>query len=275
MRVTSGLGLLTSGALLSVLGVSDASAALLTGFTYETLQGDGRASNVLNVNPNIDTGSFNANAGTSQQSTVQEKFGSNSALISGSGANMTIYNTNPISATTKLTVMGHVYLNAPTNADERVVLGNNNSSDGYSVAGQYRFAVNDNNGKVYLDVYDGTTVSHVETAGGLIAQGSWTHVAMTFDGGAVKLYVNGAPAASQTVSATTIVDPNTTTLIGNALWGGRPLAGHLDDFYYNDQAALSASDVAFYATHTITEPVPEPAAMSLLGLGALALRRRK
>lgn len=259
--------------------VSLVSASVISGWDMETTT-SGKATNVLKVDPLEDSGTFNANSGTSQESNAQAKFGSQSAYIAGPSANMTIYNYSAYVATGTLTVMGHVNLGTAVQADERVIVNNmmDNASDVLDRAGQYRLAVNTSSGKIYVDLYDNGTVDHLESAGGLIGLNTWTHVGMTFNNGLAKLYVDGNVVASHDYSSTLTTIGNSSgdfPLIGNANWGARSLTGYLDDFYYNNSAALSDSQVSFYSTHTLTAVVPEPASLGLLAAGGLLMLRRR
>ncbi|MCC6423507.1 MAG: PEP-CTERM sorting domain-containing protein [Phycisphaerales bacterium] len=278
MRVRDSI--IVATAALALGPVSLSSAAILSGWDMETITGLSKAANALKVDPNEDSGSFNPNSGTSQQSNVKSRFGTYSAYIAGSSANMTIYNYGAYAPTGALTIMGHVNLGTAVQADERVIAQNmmDNGSDTLDRAGQYRLAVNTSSGKIYVDLYDNGNVDHLESAGGLIGIDTWTHVGMTFNGGLVKLYVDGNVVASQDYSGTLTTISNSAgdfPLVGNANWGARSLTGYLDDFYYNDGAALSDSLVNFYSTHTLTAPVPEPAIMGMLAVGSLMMLRRR
>jgi hypothetical protein len=269
-------------------------AANVIGYDFEALNGDGSAANVLNVNPLVGKGNFNANTGISQQSSAAARFGTYSANISditaGQGsANMTMYAN--LTATSTLTVMAQVNLDSPDWANERVLIENNvnNGYDGLISAGQYRLAVNGTTGQAWVDIYDPSATygydplggaqgnfDQLATPTGLFSVGNWAHVAMTFNNGVVDLYVNGSLEATHDFSAVSTSIGNTDyALIGNSNDGSRYLKGYMDDYYYNDTAALSAHDVAFYSTHTLTDAVPEPASLGLLAAGGLLLIRRR
>ena len=75
-------------------------------------------------------------------------------------------------------------------------------------------------GKIALRIYDG--VSFVETSAPLHATDQWVHVAGTYDGVQLKLYVNGDLVGS-TASSTTMV------VSSSALSIGRYFSGDMDD----------------------------------------------
>lgn len=289
-----------AAAAMAACPVSYASANVI-GYTFETLNGDGSAQNVLNVDPTVGKGNFNANTGTSQQSNAQARFGTYSAYIAGdkannlTSANMAMYAN--FAPTQTLTVMAHVDSVSTNWASEFVIIENNtgtNSSDMLDAPGQYRLAADRSTGRVWLDLYDATAssvpndgygsgngkIDVLATPTGVFSAGQWAHIAFTFDHGVATIYVNGTAQASHDYSATLSSISATSgaanyPLIGDSNDGSRYLNGYLDDFYFNDEAALSASDIAFYSTHTITEPVPEPATLGALALGGLLLIRRR
>jgi glucose/arabinose dehydrogenase/PKD repeat protein len=70
---------------------------------------------------------------------------------------------------------------------------------------------------------------------------AWSHLATTYDGSMLRLYVNGTQAASAAVSGAMTVSTGPLKLGGNAVWG-EWFAGLLDDVrVYN--RALSASEI--------------------------------
>src|SRR5207244_8606602 len=70
---------------------------------------------------------------------------------------------------------------------------------------------------------------------------TWTHLAATFDGATVRLYVNGAEAVSQAQTAPLTPTPGTLQ-IGADSYTGENFAGRIDEVrIYN--RALSAAEV--------------------------------
>ena len=74
-----------------------------------------------------------------------------------------------------------------------------------------------------------------------LATGAWTHLASSYDGTTLRLYVNGTQAAALATSGPMTVSTGPLKLGGNAIWG-EWFAGRIDDVrVYN--RALSASEL--------------------------------
>jgi hypothetical protein len=125
--------------------------------------------------------------------------------------------------------------------------------------------------KLYL--YQSTSSGCAKlTLGTALTTNAWHHIAYVGDivGGKarLRLCVDGAVAGTLSSNATAFVD-NTADLFMGATAGPtyRYFKGALDDVRFYDEV-LSDADIAALA-------VPEPATLCLLGLGALALLRKR
>jgi hypothetical protein len=65
-------------------------------------------------------------------------------------------------------------------------------------------------------------------AGSVLAANTWSHIAGTYDGATVKLYVNGALAGSQAVTGNILTSTGALRIGGNAVWG-EYFAGLIDE----------------------------------------------
>ncbi|WP_034890963.1 LamG-like jellyroll fold domain-containing protein [Gillisia sp. Hel_I_29] len=86
---------------------------------------------------------------------------------------------------------------------------------------------------------------------------TWMHVAVTFDGTTMNLYINGVLDSSKSYSAATALGTNSMTLaIGSGNDGYRGILGAMDDVrIYN--VALNAAEVSAIATITSSPSPPE------------------
>jgi hypothetical protein len=75
---------------------------------------------------------------------------------------------------------------------------------------------------------------------GTLPLNAWTHLAATYDGQTLRLYVNGAPAGSKQVSGPIAASESCPLRIGgNSIWGER-FAGLIDDVRVYDRALSQA-----------------------------------
>ncbi|MEO7098790.1 MAG: LamG-like jellyroll fold domain-containing protein, partial [Luteolibacter sp.] len=72
---------------------------------------------------------------------------------------------------------------------------------------------------------------------------TWTHVAVTLNGGTATMYVNGLPAASATADRVAPLFGQPFCYLGRSMWNSDPLfSGRIDDFRIHNYA-LSGSDI--------------------------------
>src|SRR4030095_2439569 len=107
--------------------------------------------------------------------------------------------------------------------------------------------------------------------------GNWTHVALTYDGAALRLYVNGTVVATQAAAGT--VEANTKPLrIGGNVPYGEFFQGIIDEVrVYN--RALSAAEIQADMTTPVsgggpadTTPPTAPATLSATAVSAEPVR---
>lgn len=127
--------------------------------------------------------------------------------------------------------------------------------------GQYRLTLRGNGSTVISNMYAGT-----------VDWGNWVHYAGTYNRatGKITLYINGQQIAQVDKAADVDMASNWNggARVGYNVDNQRPFSGTMDEFYIFKRC-LSANEIGQLAA------VPEPVSLILLGLGGLALLRRK
>lgn len=80
---------------------------------------------------------------------------------------------------------------------------------------------------------------------------TWTHLALTYNGSVLRLFVNGAQVASRTLSGSIQTSTGALRIGGNAVWGGEFFSGLIDDVrIYN--RALTQIEIQTDMTTAVT-----------------------
>ncbi|MGI9457252.1 MAG: LamG domain-containing protein [Aeoliella sp.] len=127
------------------------------------------------------------------------------------------------------------------NNDARVII----KSTGNSGAQQSWGLTSDETGELDFRIRTGGNWYRVQVPGA-ISNGVWTHIAGTYDGTTLRVYINGVEAASgaHPVGGAVETDATGTVTLGDSIAGGRPFDGKIDDARVYDRA-LTATDIAF------------------------------
>jgi hypothetical protein len=141
--------------------------------------------------------------------TTQGRFG-NALAFSGNNQTVVVADSNALDLTSGMTLSAWVYPTA-SNGVREVVIKEGAGVDIYNL---------------YARNWRGQPEANVYVAGGnrtaeasVLPVNTWTHLAATYDGTAVKLYVNGVQAASAAQSGAIAVSNGMLRIGGNSLWG--------------------------------------------------------
>lgn len=132
----------------------------------------------------------------------------------------------------------------------------------------------DPHGRLYIDFGNGAAVGRTWWAiPGADWYGQWHHVAATWDGSTVRLYVDGSEVATALLSGN-YSDPGKDTLIGGIYYGTLPYCpfdGLIDEVGIWNRA-LSAEEIAFLALPDVSidiKPGSEPNSINLGSNGVI------
>ena len=118
-------------------------------------------------------------------------------------------------------------------------------------------------GEIFVNTY------HTTAATSSLVINTWTHVAVTFNGSALVLFVNGTQASQLLVSGSILASTGALRIGGNTIWG-EWFEGQIDEVrVYN--RALSASEIQADMNRPITnQDAVAPSAPGTLGAVGLA-----
>jgi fibronectin type 3 domain-containing protein len=101
------------------------------------------------------------------------------------------------------------------------------------------------------------TNADIDARGGAaVPLNTWTHLAVTYDGAMLRLYVNGAPAAGRALTGAMVTSSSPLRIGGNAVWG-EYFKGLIDEVRVYNRALTSgeiAADMAASVVPTDTPP---------------------
>ena len=187
---------------------------------------EGTGTTTVDASGNGNTGSLSNTTWT-----AAGRFGG-ALLFNGTNARVTISNAPSLQLTTGMTLEAWVYPTA-TLTSWRSILGK-------TVDGYYLMASSDPNHRPAVGA-TWTAGNQNLAAPTALALNAWTHLAATFDGATVRLYVNGVQVASQ-VQTTPLAPTAGTLQIGGDSYPNEFFAGRIDEVrIYN--RALSASEL--------------------------------
>ena len=83
---------------------------------------------------------------------------------------------------------------------------------------------------------------------------TWSHVAVTYDGASLRLYVNGAQVSSRAATGSLVASTGALRIGGNSVWG-EYFRGRIDELrIYN--RSLSASEIAANRDRPVSSTSP-------------------
>ena len=189
----------------------------------------------------IDATSFGNDGNiTGSPTWVTGKVGSYALSLSGTGQYAVVPDSNSLNiGTNNITLSAWV---KPTKTATQYII---KKAIGTTAPNGYELSLSAG-GKVFVRFNGGTTATtRVDSLSSYPTDGNtWIHVAATFDGSIIKVYINGVLDNSKSISFT--IAPNSTNLgIGAQADGVSPFQGLIDDAPYN--RALSLTDIEVLA----------------------------
>lgn len=243
--------------LFSQIGTSATTTGLVAAYGFN----EGSGTTVGDASGNNNTGTISGATWS-----TSGKFGKSLSFAAGANAYVRVADTASLHLTTGMTLEAWVNSSASSGSWRTVIFKERPGGMTYSL-----YANNGSNrpdGQIY------TTAERESVGTTQLALNTWVHLATTYDGSALKLYVNGTQVSSVAVSGPIVSSTGLLKIGGNAIWG-EWFTGLIDEVrVYN--RALSATEIQADMNTSITAPdATPPSAPGTLtatgGLGQIAL----
>jgi glucose/arabinose dehydrogenase/PKD repeat protein len=161
------------------------------------------------------------------------KYGS-ALVFNGSNAWVTVADAASLDLTAGMTLEAWVY--PRTSSGWRTVVLKERAGQQLS----YALYGNTNTNRASVEISNGSNLD--VRAPATLALNAWSHLAATYDGATLRLFVNGTQVGSRAVTGAMVVSGNPLRIGGNSVWG-EYFNGYIDELrVYN--RALSASEIA-------------------------------
>jgi chitodextrinase len=237
VRATDAAGNLGAYSTVASATTSSTPLGLVAAYAFN----EGAGTTVADVSGNGNTGTIGGATWT-----TLGKFG-NALVFNGTSAQVTVPNAASLQLTTGMTLEAWVFPTAAPTGWRSVVTKN--------VDRYYLMASTDQGNR---PAAGGTwTAGNQNTIGpAVLAVNTWTHLAATFDGATVRLYVNGVQVASQ-AQTTPLATTSGTLQIGGDSYPDEFFAGRIDEVrIYN--RALSAAEIQTDMNTSVGGGTPPP-----------------
>jgi hypothetical protein len=187
--------------------VVDLNPGLVAAWGFE----EGSGTTVADESGNTHTGTISGAVWT-----TSGRFG-NALTFDGVNDWITVAHSASLSLTTGMTIEAWVYPTANGGGAYRnVVIKERASSEVYSLY------ANDETNRPLVEVFTAAQPNVIETAtgGSQLPLNTWTHLATTFDGSTLRLFVNGVQVGSTALSGSLLTSNGAVRIGGNNIWGG-------------------------------------------------------
>ena len=237
----------------SALVTSAAPSGLVAAYGFD--EGTGTTTADRSGNGNTGTVSNTTWAGASAG-----KFG-NALSFNGTNAWVTVNSSSSLNLTTGMTAEAWVNPTALGNAWRTVLLKEQTGNLVYDL-----YANGSGGTKVpSTEVYVGG--AKIVSAAASLATGTWTHLAATFDGSTLRLYVNGTQVSQLAVSGSIATSNGALRIGGNSIWG-EYFSGLIDEVRIYNRALTAGEigqDMVTPINSSDTSPPTAPGALSASG----------
>ncbi len=242
---------LLAASLVAALGVAlqtttaSPAAAATPGLVAEYGFNEGSGTTARDLSPNLLHGTVNGATWDSAG-----RFGS-ALLFNGSNARVDIPDADALDLTTGMTL--EAWIRPTSLSGWRTVLMKERPS-GLS------YALYASEGSSRPNVYAYTTAERAATSASTIPANMWTHLAATYSGSTLSIYVNGALAGSTAVSGSLTSSTGGLRIGGNAVWG-EYFTGLIDEVRIYDRPLTPAeiqTDMATPVGSSAPPPPPPP-----------------
>jgi predicted phage tail protein len=256
---TDAAGNTTTSATVTVTVSNTAPTGLVAAYGFD----EGAGTTTRDLSGNNNNGTLN---GATWAGAATAKFG-NALTFNGLNNYVSVPDSASLDLTTGMTLEAWVRPTAVVNTWRTVVMKENSSYYAYGMYAGTGSGVPSGNGMI------GGSDRDVRAASG-ISLNTWTHVAATYDGTAIRIFVNGVQSAQ--LAATGAIATSTAALKigGNAIWG-EYFAGQIDEVRVYNKALTAAqllTDMNTPVAGADTTPPSTPAALTATGsTGQVAL----